>query len=105
MLNQKKETNLIDLCSSLVRTRSYSGEEKQIIMQLQQVFKDKGCSDSHIDEYGSITACFKGKRPGRKLLFDTHVDTVPVTDPSQWKYDPFGVDITHDRIYGVVRPI
>ena len=100
MLNNKRELNLIDLSSSLIRTRSYSGEEEQIILQLKQIFKDKGCSDIHIDEYGSITACFKGRRPGRKLLFDTHVDTVPVTKPSQWKYDPFGGEITHDRIYG-----
>lgn len=100
MLNQKRETRLANLCSSLIRTRSYSGEEGQIILQLQQIFQDKGCSDIHIDEFGSITACFKGKRPGRKLLFDSHVDTVPVSDPSQWKYDPFGGEITRDRIYG-----
>ena len=68
MFNNKREINLIDLSSSLIRTRSYSGEEEQIILQLQQIFKEKGCRDIHIDEYGSITACFKGKRPGRKLL-------------------------------------
>ena len=100
MLTKEREKTLIDLCSSLVRTRSYSGEEKQIILQLKQIFKDRGCSDIHIDEFGSITACFKGRRQGRKLLFDSHVDTVPVTDPSGWKYDPFGGDIINDRING-----
>jgi putative selenium metabolism hydrolase len=100
MLTREREKKLIDLSSSLIRTKSYSGEEEQIILQLQQVFKDQGCSDIHIDEFGSITACFKGRRPGRKLLFDSHVDTVPVTDPSRWKYDPFSGDIIDDRIYG-----
>ncbi|MDA3918565.1 MAG: YgeY family selenium metabolism-linked hydrolase [Deltaproteobacteria bacterium] len=100
MLTKEREVKLIDLCSSLIRTRSYSGEEKQIILQLQHIFKDKGCSDIYIDESGSITACFKGKRQGKKLLFDSHVDTVPVTDPTQWKYDPFGGDIHNGRIYG-----
>jgi len=100
MLTTEREKKLIDLSSSLIRTRSYSGEEKQIILQLQRIFKDKGCSDIHIDEFGSITACFKGKRHGRKLLFDTHVDTVPVTDPSLWKYDPFGGEVVNGRIYG-----
>jgi len=100
MLTRERETKLIDLSSSLIRTRSYSGEEGQIIRQLQQVFIDQSCSDIHIDEFGSITACFKGRRSGRKLLFDSHVDTVPVTDLSRWKYDPFGGDIINDRIYG-----
>lgn len=100
VLTIERETKLIDLSSSLIRTRSYSGEEKQIILQLQQIFKDKGCSDIHIDELGSISVCFKGKRDGRKLLFDSHVDTVPVTDPSGWKHDPFGGELINDRIYG-----
>ncbi|WP_457552946.1 YgeY family selenium metabolism-linked hydrolase [Desulfobacula sp.] len=100
MLTKEREVKLIDLCSGLIRTRSYSGEEKQIILQLQQIFKDKGCSDIYIDEFGSITACFKGKRPGKKLLFDSHVDTVPVTNPTQWKHDPFGGDINNGRICG-----
>ena len=100
MLTSERETKLINLSSNLIRTRSYSGEEKQIIHQLQQIFEDKGCSDIHIDEFGSILACFKGKRHGKKLLFDSHVDTVPVTDPSRWKYDPFGGEVINDRIYG-----
>jgi len=100
MLTKDRETKLIDLSSSLIRTKSYSGEEKQIILQLKQIFKDRGCSEIHIDEFGSITACFKGNRHGKKVLFDSHVDTVPVTDPAQWEYDPFGGDTINDRIYG-----
>jgi acetylornithine deacetylase/succinyl-diaminopimelate desuccinylase-like protein len=99
MFTIERERKLIDLSSSLIRTRSYSGEEKQIILQLQQVFKDQGCNDVYIDEFGSITACFKDRRPG-KLIFDSHVDTVPVTDQSGWRYDPLGGEIINDRIYG-----
>ena len=100
MLTRERERKLINLSSSLIRTRSYSGEEKKIILQLQQIFKDKGCNNIHIDELGSIVACFKGKRRGKRLLFDSHVDTVPITDPSGWKYDPLGGEIINDRIYG-----
>jgi putative selenium metabolism hydrolase len=100
MLTKERELKLIDLCSNLIRTRSYSGEEKQIILQLQQIFKNKGCKDIYIDKFGSITACFKGKRQGKKLLFDCHVDTVPVTNPAQWKFDPFGGNINNGQILG-----
>ena len=100
MLTKEREIKLIDLCSDLIRTRSYSGEEKQIILQLQQIFKINGCKDIYVDKFGSITASFKGKRQGKKLLFDSHVDTVPVTNPSSWKHDPFGGNINNHRIYG-----
>lgn len=100
MLTKERKEKLIDLCSNLIRTRSYSGEEKLIIFQLGDIFKELGFSDIHIDTFGSITACCKGSRPGKKLLFDCHVDTVPVTDPKKWQQDPFGGHIKNNRLYG-----
>jgi acetylornithine deacetylase/succinyl-diaminopimelate desuccinylase-like protein len=67
--------------------------------ELQQIFKDKGCNNIHIDEFGSTIACFEGKRHRKRLLFDSHVNTVPITDTSGWKYYPLGGEIINDRIY------
>lgn len=100
MLTEQRERILRNLCADLIRTRSYSGEEQKIVLQLKDIFSNNGCRDIHIDEFGSITACFKGKRPGKKVLFDCHVDTVPVTDPARWEHDPFGGEIDNGRIYG-----
>ena len=100
MLTEEREARLIQCCSDLVRTRSYSGEEAQIAGQLKRIFEQGGFSDVSIDEYGSITARFKGKRPGKTLLLDAHIDTVPVTDPSKWQIDPFGGEVQNGRIYG-----
>ena len=33
--------------------------------------------------------CIKGKYLGKKLLFDGHIDTVPVSDGDGWLYPPF----------------
>ena len=100
MLTMKREQRLIRLCSELIRIKSYSGEEAQIVAQLKQIFKDTGSDDVTADEYGSIAARFKGKRPGKTVLLDAHIDTVPVTDPNQWDDDPFGGDVTDGRIHG-----
>jgi putative selenium metabolism hydrolase len=100
MLTKEREDKLVQLCSDLVRTKSYSGKEAQIAGQLKRIFEQGGCSDVTIDEYGSITVRFKGKRPGKTLLLDAHIDTVPVTDPSKWQMDPFGGEVQDGRIYG-----
>ena len=100
MLTKEREARLIQCCSDLVRTKSYSGKEAQIAGQLKRIFEQGGCPDVTIDEYGSITARFMGKRPGKTLLLDAHIDTVPVTDPSKWQIDPFGGVVQDGRIYG-----
>lgn len=100
MTAREQNDYLMRLCQDLIRVRSYSGEEEAIVRKLQQVFQEIGCQDIHIDGYGSIVGRFKGKRPGRKVLFDSHVDTVPVSDPEAWSVDPFGGVREGGRIYG-----
>jgi acetylornithine deacetylase/succinyl-diaminopimelate desuccinylase-like protein len=49
---------------------------------------------------GSIVASLgeKGARP--RLLMMSHLDVVPVEDPSQWTHDPFGGEIAEGRLWG-----
>jgi putative selenium metabolism hydrolase len=42
----------------------------------------------------------QGNRPGKVLLLDGHIDTVPVPDESKWTHKPFGGEIEDGRIYG-----
>jgi len=100
MITEEHLRKLVDLCTAMVRIKSLSGEEKQVIDFLKDYFEQVACPDIHIDEYGSLTARFTGNRPGRTVLFDSHVDTVPVPDPQTWSTDPFGGDVTNGRIYG-----
>jgi succinyl-diaminopimelate desuccinylase len=41
-----------------------------------------------------------GKRNGKVLCFNSHMDTVPVGDTTQWKHDPFGGEIADGNLYG-----
>lgn len=45
-------------------------------------------------------ASIKGDRPGPVVLFDGHIDTVPVEDETAWTYPPFAGDIHGNRLYG-----
>lgn len=37
---------------------------------------------------------------GRRLCFNSHMDTVPVGERSQWNHDPFGGEIADGELYG-----
>jgi succinyl-diaminopimelate desuccinylase len=42
----------------------------------------------------------RGGRPGRRLVFNGHLDTFPLGDRTQWTTDPLG-DVRDGRLYGL----
>ncbi len=100
MLNETQKQEVVDLCRELIQAQSYSGHEDQVAARLQAYYKANGFDSVRVDDYGNVIACIRGKRPGPKLLFDGHIDTVPVPDPSKWTHDPFAAEIVDGRIYG-----
>ena len=100
MLTKDRERHLIEFCQDLVRLRSYSGEERNVVARIRNFCTSENFDDIHIDEYGNFIAHIKGNKPGKRILFDGHVDTVPVTNPSEWSVDPFGAAIHGGKIYG-----
>lgn len=99
-MKKELEQEIINLCQGLIRAKSYSGHERNAAGILESFFKNSGYDDTFIDEYGNVIGHIKGKRPGKTILFDGHIDTVPVNNPYDWKYDPFLAEIHDGRIYG-----
>ena len=100
MLNKEQEQTVVRLCQELVRQRSYSGEEQGVVKVLKENMEQMGFDSVTVDKYGNIIGCIKGSRPGPKILFDGHIDTVPVQDAGKWEHDPFAAEIVDDKIYG-----
>ena len=80
MLNKEQEQTVVRLCQELVKQRSYSGEEQGVVKVLKENMEQMGFDSVTVDKYGNIIGCMKGNRPGPKILFDGHIDTVPVQD-------------------------
>lgn len=100
MLNENENKAVIELCQNLVKIRSYSGEEQQVGNTLKEFFLENNYDDVKIDSYGNVIGIIKGKRPGKKILFDGHIDTVPVVNEEKWTHAPFGAEIDGGKIYG-----
>ncbi|HHX29990.1 MAG TPA: M20/M25/M40 family metallo-hydrolase, partial [Clostridiaceae bacterium] len=97
---QAYASSLISLCQNLIRAKSLSGQEEEVISVLKNYFVSRGIQTFTTDEYGSLIVTVRGKEKGPVILFDGHVDTVPVPDPDSWTHPPFEGRIHGNRIYG-----
>ena len=100
MLTPARKEQIIKLCQELIGQPSYSGQEDKIAKIMQKKFQELGFDDCLIDTYGNVIGHIKGNKPGKTILFDGHIDTVPVSEESQWLHDPFGGEISEGKIYG-----
>jgi putative selenium metabolism hydrolase len=94
------EDELISFCRQFVQIESLSGKEGKAAAFLKETMTALGFDEVWTDRYGSVIGKIQGRGNGPVLLFDGHIDTVPVSDPSRWSYDPFGGDLAEGRIYG-----
>ncbi|MEW4412021.1 YgeY family selenium metabolism-linked hydrolase [Clostridium sp. AN503] len=97
---KERDDQVVSLCQKLVQQKSYSGHEDGVVEVLSANMKEMGFDEVTVDRYGNIIGCIKGSRPGKKLLFDGHIDTVPVTEEAEWQYPPFAAEIHEGKIYG-----
>lgn len=100
MLNKAREEAVVALCQELIRQQSYSGQEQGVSQILERRMKEIGFDQVSIDRYGNIIGCIKGNRPGKRLLFDGHIDTVIVGNANEWTHAPFAAEIVDGKIYG-----
>ena len=95
-----RDQALIAFCQESIRIPSPSGQEKQVAELMKAKMEEYGFDEVQIDRYGSVLGRIHGKRPGRTILMDGHIDNVDVIDAAEWKHDPFGAEIDDGKIYG-----
>lgn len=100
MLTEERKKEVIELCRKLIRAKSYSGHEDGVAAELETYCRSHGYDDVSRDRYGNLIAHIHGQMPGPRILFDGHMDTVPVPDEKEWTYPPFEARIVGDRMYG-----
>ncbi len=84
--------------SKMIQVPGFSCTEKERVLLLKKLCEEAGMEDVHIDGLGSLLGRVgKGKK---KLVFDAHIDTVGVGDPSQWKNPPHSGLIKDGLVHG-----
>ncbi|MDB5688119.1 MAG: putative vacuolar carboxypeptidase Cps1 [Rhizorhabdus sp.] len=50
-------------------------------------------------EIVNVVARVRGNGPGKRVIFNGHLDTYPIGDPAAWSVNPAG-EVRHGRLYG-----
>ena len=95
-----RDKELIEFCQEAIRIPSPSGYEEEVAHLMKKKMEELGFDEVIIDKYGSVLGTIKGKREGKTILLDGHIDNVDVIDIEEWKYNPWGGEIDNGRIYG-----
>ncbi|TXT50595.1 MAG: peptidase M20 [Spirochaetes bacterium] len=83
---------------AMIQVPGYSTTEKERVLLLKKLCEEAGMEDVHIDGLGSLLGRV-GNGP-KKLIFDAHIDTVGVGDPSQWKTPPHSGIVKDGLVHG-----
>ncbi|NBD34716.1 MAG: M20/M25/M40 family metallo-hydrolase, partial [Chloroflexi bacterium] len=74
---------------TLVQTPSLPGDEGQVAALVMDEMRRLGYDDVQMDAAGN------------GLMFDSHMDTVSVSDRDAWTVDPWGAEVRNGRLYGL----
>lgn len=99
-LTRERRDEVVALTKALISRRSYSSQEKDAAEELKRYLTAHGFDRVETDGYGNVIGRLQGSRSGPKLLFDGHLDTVPVSDLAAWTHPPFAPEEADGRLYG-----
>jgi len=99
-LSTEDQQHMIAFLRDLVRTPSLSCQEGAVAARIADEMRAVGFRDVAMDRIGNVVGRM-GRGSGPVLLFDGHMDTVGVSDPSAWQRDPFGAEIENGILYGL----
>jgi acetylornithine deacetylase/succinyl-diaminopimelate desuccinylase family protein len=100
-LKEIDRDRIVELASELIRIQSPTGEEKEVAARAAGLFSESHIQTSQVgtDERPIVLADLN--RDSKPLIvFNGHVDTVPIADRSAWKTDPFEPVLDAGLLYG-----
>lgn len=98
MLTLALEKEILEFAQTLIRIKSYSGQEEEAVKLVEKKMHSLGYDEVIIDQMGNVLGRI-GSGP-KSILFDSHVDTVEVNDESEWNVPPFSGAIVDGRLHG-----
>ena len=98
LITPEKQQELVEFTQSLIRIKSMSGQEEEIIRFIEKKMKALGYDEVIIDSMGNLLGRIGNGE--KSILFDSHVDTVAVNDEAEWDVPPFSGNIIDGYLHG-----
>jgi putative selenium metabolism hydrolase len=98
MLTSALEKQILEFAQTLIRIKSYSGQEEEAIKLVEKKMLSLGYDEVIIDQMGNVLGRIGSGE--KSILLDSHVDTVEVNDENEWGIPPFSGEISNGRLHG-----
>ncbi len=100
ILNKSKEIEpqIADFLSRLIKCRSHSGTEKEVVLLIKSEMEKLNYDEIRIDALGSIIGRI-GSGP-KIIAIDAHIDTVYEGNLANWNKEPYSGEIDDTYVYG-----
>ena len=89
----------VALAQSLIRIFSPSGAESRATVLFVSALKDLGFDEAYLDEAGNAVGILRAGK-GPSLMFNGHLDTVPLGDEDEWIHPPLSGIVSQGRLWG-----
>lgn len=95
------ERRIVDLAKELIRIPSVTGEEKAVALHTRNALETLGLPVS-VRGSEARPIILSTINPDAKpfLVFNGHLDTVPIADPKAWTHSPFDPVVIGNKLYG-----
>ncbi len=94
---QDNRDNIIQFMLDIVAIPSMDGQLKDVGERIQAEMRKLGFDEARFDLMGNTVGRI-GNGP-KVIVFDSHIDTVGVGDPSEWDWDPFVGKVENGILY------
>jgi putative selenium metabolism hydrolase len=99
-LTNDQQEEIIRFTQELVRCPGFSGDEAETAAAVARQMKELGYDQVEVDWWGNVIGTICGARPGPTIVFDGHMDVVPIGMPELWEHEPYGGEISGGKMWG-----
>jgi succinyl-diaminopimelate desuccinylase len=101
-MSRPVQTDPVDLTARLIRCPSVTPADAGALDEVQAVLEGAGFACTRVDRNGiaNLFARWGERAHPRTFGFNGHTDVVPIGEPADWRYDPFGAEIADGAIWG-----
>ncbi len=100
-MNMIDEVRIVEIAKQLINVPSVSGEEKEVMYTAKSILENQGI---HVELLGSderpIINAVINSDASKLLIFNGHLDVVPVAKPDAWTKDPWVPVVEDGKLYG-----
>lgn len=89
--------NIIQFLRDIVAIPSMDGQLKDVGERIQAEMQKLGFQETRFDKMGNTIG--RIGNGSKVIVFDSHIDTVGVGDPSEWEWDPFVGKVEDGHLY------